>query len=67
VTTNRKTFLAEKGCNSKDRVREVLSLIDGAPTVRIIYEVHKRNIGTNATALLSVNQVMVAAFSYHGP
>jgi len=101
VTTNQKIFLVEKGCNFKERVQEILSLVDGPLSVeltrtdgtdgqmieeaveysswnrknitikvpmfgdgrglRIISELGRRNVKTNATALVSVNQVMLAA------
>jgi transaldolase len=35
VTTNQKIFLAEKGVNFKDRVLEILSLIDGPISVEL--------------------------------
>jgi transaldolase len=35
ATTNQKIFLAEKGCNFKDRVMEILSLIDGSVSVEL--------------------------------
>ena len=35
VTTNQKIFLAEKGCNFKDRVTEILSLVDGPISVEL--------------------------------
>ena len=35
VTTNQKIFLAEKGCNFKDRVMEILSLVDGPVSVEL--------------------------------
>jgi transaldolase len=101
ITTNQKIFLAEKGCNFRERVQEILSLVDGPLSVeltktdgtdedmikeaieysswnpknitikvpmfgngrgvRIISELGKRNVKMNATALISVNQVMLAA------
>ena len=101
VTTNQKIFLAEKGCNFRERVQEILSLVDGPLSVEltktdatddemiaeaveysswnpknvtikvpmfgngrglgIISQLGKRNVKTNATALISVNQVMLAA------
>jgi transaldolase len=101
VTTNQKIFLAEKGCNFKDRVMEILSLVDGPVSVeltktsgsdkdlvneaveysnwnrknvtvkvpmfgdgrglRIVTELNKRNVKTNMTALISTNQVLLAA------
>lgn len=101
VTTNQKIFLAEKGCNFKDRVQEILSLVNGPLSVeltrtngtdeelikealeysrwspkniaikvpmfgdgrglKIISQLRKRRVKTNATALISVNQVMLAA------
>jgi transaldolase len=101
VTTNQKIFLAEKGCNFKKRVREILTLVDGPLSVeltktdgtdedmiqeaveysswnsknitikvpmfgdgrglKIITQLRKRKVKTNATALISVNQVMLAA------
>jgi len=35
VTTNQKIFSAEKGCNFKDRVFEILSLVDGPLSVEL--------------------------------
>lgn len=35
VTTNQKIFLAEKGVNFRDRVREILSLVDGPLSVEL--------------------------------
>jgi transaldolase len=35
VTTNQKIFLAEKGCNFKERVMEILSLVDGPISVEL--------------------------------
>jgi len=101
ITTNQKIFLAERGCNFKDRVREILSLVNGPLSVeltktdgtdqdmvkealeysrwsprnivikvpmfgdgrglRIISQLRRRRVKTNATALISVNQVMLAA------
>jgi transaldolase len=101
VTTNQKIFLAEKGCDFKQRVREILSLVNGPLSVeltktdgtdddmikealeysrwnpknivikvpmfgngrglKIISQLRKRRVKTNATALISVNQVMLAA------
>jgi transaldolase len=101
ITTNQKIFLAEKGCNFKKRVEEILSLVNGPLSVeltktdgtdaemikealeysrwnlknmvikvpmfgdgrglRIINQLHRRRVKTNATALISVNQVMLAA------
>jgi transaldolase len=101
VTTNQKIFLAEKGCNFKERVQEILSLVDGPLSLEltktdgtddemiaesveysswntknvtikvpmfgngrglgIISQLGKRGVKTNATALISVNQVMLAA------
>jgi transaldolase len=101
ITTNQKIFLAERGCNFKERVQEILSLVDGPLSVEltktegtdeemiaeaveysswnpknvtikvpmfgngrglgIISQLGKRNVKTNATALVSVNQVMLAA------
>jgi transaldolase len=101
VTTNQKIFLAEKGCNFRERVREILSLVKGPLSVeltktdgtdeemikealeysrwspknivikvpmfgdgrglKIISQLHGRRVKTNATALISVNQVMLAA------
>ena len=101
VTTNQKIFLAEKGCNFRERVSEILSLVKGPLSVeltktdgtdeemikealeysrwnlknmvikvpmfgdgrglRIISQLHRRRVKTNATALISVNQVMLAA------
>jgi len=101
VTTNQKIFLAEKGCNFKDRVMEILSLLDGPLSVeltrtegsdedlieeaveysswnprnvtvkvpmfgngrglRIVNKLKERNVKTNMTALMSTNQVILAA------
>jgi transaldolase len=101
ITTNQKIFLAEKGCNFKDRVQEILSLVNGPLSVeltrtdgtdedlikealeysrwspkniaikvpmfgngrglKIISQLRRRRVKTNATALVSVNQVMLAA------
>jgi transaldolase len=101
ITTNQKIFLAEKGCNFKDRVQEILSLVNGPLSVeltrtngtdeemikealeysrwspkniaikvpmfgngrglKIISRLRRRRVKTNATALISVNQVMLAA------
>jgi len=101
VTTNQKIFLAEKGCNFKERVMEILSLVDGPLSVeltktdksddeliaealeysswnpknvtikvpmfgdgrglRIVSQLRKLNVKTNMTALISTNQVMLAA------
>jgi len=101
VTTNQKIFLAEKGCNFKERIREILSVVDGPVSVeltktqggeedlikeaieyskwspknitikvpmfgdgrglRIVNRLHQRKIRTNMTALISTNQVMLAA------
>jgi transaldolase len=100
VTTNQKIFLAEKGCNFKERVKEILSLVNGPLSVeltktdgtdeelikealeysrwsprniaikvpmfgngrglKIISQLCRRRVKTNATALISVNQVMLA-------
>ena len=35
VTTNQKIFSTEKGCNFKDRVFEILSLVDGPLSVEL--------------------------------
>jgi len=35
VTTNQKIFLAEKGCNFKERVHEILSLVNGPLSVEL--------------------------------
>ena len=35
ITTNQKILLAEKGCNFKDRVLEILSLVDGPLSVEL--------------------------------
>ena len=35
VTTNQKIFSTEKGCNFKDRVFEILSLVDGPVSVEL--------------------------------
>jgi transaldolase len=35
VTTNQKIFLAEKGCDFKKRVMEILSLVDGPVSVEL--------------------------------
>ena len=101
ITTNQKIFLAEKGCNFKDRIQEILSLVNGPLSVeltrtdgtdeelikealeysrwspkniaikvpmfgngrglKIISQLRRRRVKTNATALISVNQVMLAA------
>ena len=101
ITTNQKIFLAEKGCNFKGRVQEILSLVNGPLSVeltkndgtdeelikealeysrwsprnivikvpmfgngrglKIISQLRRRRVKTNATALISVNQVMLAA------
>jgi len=101
ITTNQKIFLAEKGCNFKDRVQEILSLVNGPLSIeltrtdgtdeemikealeysrwspkniaikvpmfgngrglKIISQLRRRRVKTNATALISVNQVMLAA------
>jgi transaldolase len=101
ITTNQKIFLAEKGCNFRDRVQEILSLVNGPLSVeltrtdgtdeemikealeysrwspkniaikvpmfgdgrglKIISQLRRRRVKTNATALISVNQVMLAA------
>ena len=101
VTTNQKIFLAEKGVNFRDRVLEILSLVDGPLSVeltkttgsdedlieeareysswnpknvvikvpmfgdgrgiRIANRLHKENIKTNVTCLVTTNQVLLAA------
>jgi transaldolase len=101
ATTNQKIFLAEKGCNFKERVLEIVSLVDGPVSVeltktmgtdedlvneaveysswnpkkiaakvpmfgdgrglRIVSQLRKRDVMTNVTALISTNQVMLAA------
>lgn len=101
VTTNQKIFLAEKGCNFKERVMEILSLVDGPLSVeltktdrsddeliaeaveysrwspknitikvpmsgdgrglRIVNQLRQQNVKTNMTALISTNQVLLAA------
>lgn len=101
VTTNQKIFSTEKGCNFKDRVLEILSLVDGPLSVeltntcgsdddlvneaveysswnpknivikvpmfgdgrglRIVNRLRKKNIKTNVTCLITVNQVLLAA------
>jgi len=101
VTTNQKIFLAEKGCNFKERVQEILSLVDGPISIeltktngadeelineaveysswnpknitikvpmfgngrglKIVTQLSKRKIKTNMTAMVSTNQVMLAA------
>jgi len=101
ITTNQKIFLAEKGCNFRDRVQEILTLVNGPLSVeltrtdgtdeemikealeysrwspkniaikvpmfgngrglKIISQLRRRRVKTNATALISVNQVMLAA------
>jgi transaldolase len=101
ITTNQKIFLAEKGCNFRERVKEILSLVNGPLSVeltrtdgtdeelikealeysrwspkniaikvpmfgngrglKIISQLRRRRVKTNATALISVNQVMLAA------
>ena len=35
ITTNQKIFLAEKGCNFKDRVQEILTLVNGPLSVEL--------------------------------
>ncbi|MCK4405718.1 MAG: fructose-6-phosphate aldolase, partial [Hadesarchaea archaeon] len=35
VTTNQKIFLAEKGVKFEDRVREILSLVDGSISIEL--------------------------------
>ena len=35
ITTNQKIFLAEKGCNFKGRVQEILSLVNGPLSVEL--------------------------------
>jgi transaldolase len=100
VTTNQKIFSAEKGINFKERVEEIVSLVNAPVSVeltktdgkdedmvseaveysswnknivvkvpmfgsgrglRIIAELRKLNVKTNATALMSTNQVMLAS------
>ncbi len=98
LTTNQKIFLAEKGCNFKERVKEILELIDGPVSIevtsneeekiineareyaawgnnvvikvpmfgdgsglRVVSVLEKEGIKTNMTALMCVNQVMLAA------
>lgn len=101
VTTNQKIFLAEKGCDFKKRVMEILSLVDGPVSVeltktdgrdedmileaieyskwnqknlvvkvpmfgsgrglRIVNELREHKVKTNMTALMSTNQVILAA------
>ena len=101
MTTNQKIFLAERGCNFRDRVREILTLVNSPLSVeltrtdgtdeelikealeysrwspkniaikvpmfgngrglKIISQLRRRRVKTNATALISVNQVMLAA------
>ena len=101
ITTNQKIFCNEKGCNFEERVREILSLVDGPISIeltktdeadedmineavyysswnsknvtikvpmfgngrglRIITALRNRNVNTNATAMISTNQVMLAA------
>jgi transaldolase len=101
VTTNQKIFSAEKGCNFRDRVFEILSLVDGPLSVeltntcgsdddlveeaveysawnprnivvkvpmfgdgrglRVVNRLRKKNIKTNVTCLITVNQVLLAA------
>lgn len=101
VTTNQKIFSTEKGCNFKDRVFEILSLLDGPLSVeltntcgsdddlvneavvysgwnpknivvkvpmfgdgrglRIVNRLRKKDIKTNVTCLITVNQVLLAA------
>ena len=103
VTTNQKIFSAEKGVNFKDRVFEILSLVDGPLSVeltntcgsdddmveeaveysswspknivikvpmfgdgrglRIVNRLRKKNIKTNVTCLITVNQVLLAAMA----
>ena len=101
VTTNQKIFSVEKGCNFKDRVFEILSLVDGPLSVeltntcgsddelvaeaveysawnsrnivvkvpmfgdgrglRVVNRLRKKDIKTNVTCLITVNQVLLAA------
>lgn len=98
LTTNQKIFLSEKGCNFKERVTEILGLIDGPVSIEVtdntvegivkeakeyskwgdnvvikvpmygngdglkaVSMLKKENITTNMTALMSINQVMLAA------
>ncbi len=98
LTTNQKIFLAEKGCNFKERVKEILELIDGPVSIevtsneeekiineareyaawgdnvvikvpmfgdgsglKVVSILEKEGIKTNMTALMCINQVMLAA------
>lgn len=101
ITTNQKIFSVEKGINFKERVQEIVSLVNAPVSVeltktdgtdddmvteaveysswnpknivvkvpmfgngrglRIIAELRKLNVKTNATALMSTNQVMLAS------
>lgn len=101
VTTNQKIFLREKGVNFKDRVLEILSLVNGPLSVeltktvgsdeelleeareysgwnpknivikvpmwgdgrglKIINRLSKEKIKTNATCMVTANQVLLAA------
>ena len=100
VTTNQKIFLAEKGCDFKERAREIISLVNGPISVeltktdgsddemvneaveysdwgknivikvpmfgdgrglRIVSQLRKLDVKTNMTALISINQVLLAA------
>jgi len=103
VTTNQKIFLAEKGVNFRDRVFEILSLVDGPLSVeltktagsddelvdeareysswnpknivikvpmfgdgrglRIINRLSRGDIKTNATCLMTTNQVLLASMA----
>jgi len=103
VTTNQKIFLAEKGVNFRDRVFEILSLVDGPLSVeltktagsddelvdeareysswnpknivikvpmfgdgrglRIISRLSGEDIKTNATCLMTTNQVLLASMA----
>jgi len=103
VTTNQKIFLAEKGVNFRDRVFEILSLVDGPLSVeltktagsddelvdeareysswnpknivikvpmfgdgrglRIINRLSRKDIKTNATCLMTTNQVLLASMA----
>lgn len=103
VTTNQKIFLAEKGVNFRDRVFEILSLVDGPLSVeltktagsddelvdeakeysswypknivikvpmfgdgkglRIINRLSREDIKTNATCLMTTNQVLLVSMA----
>jgi transaldolase len=98
LTTNQKIFLAEKGCNFGDQIKQILSLINGPVSIevttnqvdgiikeareyatwgenvvikvpmlgdggglRAVSLLEKEGIKTNATILMSSNQVLLAA------